>query len=327
MPVNRVDGLRMSTALTYLAGARDRSNLTIRPGTVVDRVVVDGDRAVGVRLAGSGPGAGETIRSNAVVLAAGAYASPAILLRSGIGPATDLRDLGISIACELVGVGSNLIDHVWLSVDVPVAPGPGRAPLAQVLVTFSSTSWDGDRPDLQLVPCSPIGVPQTESPTGAVSFVGVSVVRPRSRGRVWLRSADPNAPPRIDPGHFRHADDILRAIDGVRAARRLLRTEPLAGLVAGAELKPAPGVPDDDAEGLEAGIRRSYDTYHHPVGTCRMGPDPSGGAVVDARGRVHGVEGLWVADASIMPDIPSANTNLPTIMVAERVAGWLREDG
>jgi choline dehydrogenase len=325
LPANRIDGLRMSASLAFLAAARGRPNLTIRPGTLVDTVLFDAGRAVGIRLAETG----ETIRSGAVVLAAGAYQSPAILLRSGVGPAHALADSGIPVLIDLPGVGSNLIDHVWTSVDVPAWPDPPEAPLGQTVITFRSAVQSEDRmagvPDLQLVPCSAIRVPQAESPTGAVLFVGAALLKPRARGRVWLRSPDPAVAPRIDPGHLRHPDDMARAIEGVVAARTLLRTAPLSGLVAGPEMKPAPGIADDDGAGLAAGIRATFGTYHHPVGTCRMGPDPDSGAVVDPRGRVHGAEGLWVADASVMPDVPSANTNLPTIMVAERIAGWLRE--
>jgi choline dehydrogenase len=320
-PTNRLDGLRMSAAITYLAAARPRDNLTIRPNVLVDKVVVHNGRAVGVQLTGTG----ETLAAERVILAAGSYGSPVVLLRSGIGPAADLAALGIPTMVDLSGVGGNLIDHVWLSVDVPTQAGPPPAPLIQTVITFhSSAARPGDAPDMQLIPCSAMPVPSASSPTGAILFIGVSVMKPRSRGRLWLRSSDPNTAPHIDARHLRHPDDMARAVEGVLSARRLLRSAPLAELVAGKELVPAPGVADDDIYGLTAAIRAHLGTYHHPVGTCRMGPDPADGAVVDARGRVHGVDGLWVADASIMPDIPSANTNLPTIMVAERIADWLR---
>jgi choline dehydrogenase len=191
-------------------------------------------------------------------------------------------------------------------------------------------SREADRagpPDLHVVPVSAMDVPVDESPTGGRFFVGVSVLKPRSRGRLWLDTADPEAAPRVDPAYLSHPSDMARAVEGIVAARRLLRTPPLSDLVAGQELRPAPGVDDDDVAGLEAGIRATYATYYHQVGTCRMGPDPTAGDVVDASGAVHGVKGLSVADASIMPDIPSANTNLPTIMVAERISDLLRQQG
>jgi choline dehydrogenase len=175
------------------------------------------------------------------------------------------------------------------------------------------------------VPCSAMEVSADDSPTGALFFIGVSVLKPRSRGRLWLESADPEVLARVDPAHLAHPDDIARTLEGTAAARDLLRSRPLSDLVAGDELGPAPGVPDDDTAGLEAGIRATYGTYYHLAGTCRMGPDPDRGDVVDARGAVHGVQELYVADASIMPDIPSANTNLPTIMIGERIASMLRK--
>ena len=320
-PVNRVDGVRMSTALTFLASARARPNLTVRPDTVVDRVLVDGGRAT--RIAPVDGGA--PVEAGLIVLAAGAYASPAILLRSGIGPLDDLEEMSIPVVRDAAGVGSNLVEHAWLSVDVPTSPGQPRGPLSQTLVTAHADGTDlAAAPDLQLIVASAQTVGPEVSPTGAVFFIGVSVVKPRSRGSLRLRSPDPHAAPVIDPAFLRDPDDVRRAIEGIRAARRLLRTRPLADLVAGPELTPAPGVKDEDERGLASAIRATYGSYYHPVGTCAMGPDPDEGAVVDAHGRVHGVEGLMVVDASIMPDIPSANTNLPTIMIAERMAARIR---
>jgi choline dehydrogenase len=211
-------------------------------------------------------------------------------------------------------------------VDVPTPAGQPAGPLTSVVVTMRSSLADpAGAPDLHLIPCAAMEVSADDSPTGAVLFVGVSVLKPMSRGRLWLESADPEALARVDPAHLTHPDDMARTIEGIAAARDLLRSKPLSELVAGEELEPAPGVDDDDSAGLEAGIRATYGTYYHQAGTCRMGPDPDRGDVVDARGKVHGVEGLYVADASIMPDIPSANTNLPTIMIGERIASMLRE--
>jgi choline dehydrogenase len=320
-PMNLVDGVRLSTSLTHLAAARDRDNLTVRPDTLVDAVRIEGGRAVGVRIAG----VGETIEAGRVVLAAGTLCTPSVLLRSGIGSRGALARLGVAPVSELPGVGEHLVDHVWTSVDVPTQPGQPAGQLTQTVVTMRSSSADpSGPPDLHLVPCS--AMESDDSPTGALFFIGVSVLKPRSRGRLWLESADPQALARVDPAHLTHPDDMARTLEGIGAARELLRTAPLSDLVAGDELGPAPGVAQDDAAGLEAGIRATYGTYYHLAGTCRMGPDPDGGDVVDARGAVHGVDGLFVADASIMPDIPSANTNLPTIMIGERIASLLRED-
>jgi choline dehydrogenase-like flavoprotein len=321
-PVNRVDGVRMSTALTFLAASRDRGNLTIRSDTLVDRVVIQGGRAVGIRLAGTG----ETIEADRVVLAAGALSSPAILLRSGVGPRGELDRLGVGAAAEVPGVGEHLVDHLWVSVDVPSVSNPPPGPLAQTVITARSRDADPTgAPDLHVIAAS--AVVDDASPSGALLFVGTSVMKPRSRGRLWLDSADPEAVPHVDPAYLSDPSDVRRTVEGIVTVRTLLRTPPLSDLVAGPELRPAPGIADDDAAGIESGVRANYDTYYHQAGTCRMGPDPAAGDVVDAAGSVYGVGELFVADASIMPDIPSANTNLPTIMIAERVAALLRASG
>jgi choline dehydrogenase len=315
MPRNVRDGVRMSTALTYLAGARHRLNLTVRPGAMVDRVETRGGTVQGVRLADGG-----TVAAGRVVLAAGAYASPAILLRSGIGPAGRLGPLGIGIAVDLPGVGENLVDHPLVAVDLPARPG-ATGPRFQTMATArSQLAPPGGPPDLHLFAAGPFDTDRRASPSGAVFGLVTGLVQPLSRGWVRLRSADPAAPPRIDVAHLRHPDDMKRMTEATLMARAIGRTPPLAQLVAGAELAPGPSVGDADVEGIAASIAARVQSYHHPVGTCRMGPDPDSGAVVDAGGRVHGIDHLYVADASIMPTIPSANTNLPTIMVAERIA-------
>jgi choline dehydrogenase len=316
IPSNAQDGTRMSTALAYLAGARARPNLQIRANCLVNRVSIQSGRAVGVELA-----SGEAVAAGQVILAAGAYSSPAVLLRSSLGPAHDLRDLGIRVHADLPGVGRGLIDHPLLGVDLPYAGKVAPGPKYQVMLTLRSSFAETPAPDLHIFAAGPFEV--AESPTGAVFALVVSVIKPHSRGELRLRSADPTAPPRIDPAHLRHPDDLRRMVEVVREARRLCRQTPLARLVAGPEMAPGPGIADGDESGLGTAARSRVDTYHHPVGTCRMGPDPSAGAVVDSRGRVHGVEGLLVADASVMPDVPAANTNLSTIMVAERIAAWI----
>ncbi|HEV8626697.1 MAG TPA: GMC oxidoreductase [Acidimicrobiia bacterium] len=321
LPRNVAGGVRMSTALTYLASARHRHNLVIRSEAMVDGVEVVRGRAVGVRLVG-----GETLAAGDVLLAAGAYASPAILARSGIGPASELGGLGIDAAVDLPGVGTNLIDHCLVAVDLPCAPGMATGPRFQTMMTLrSSLAPPSGPPDLHLYTAGPFDVPTDFSPTGAVFGVVVGLVAPRSRGSVRLRSPDPLAAPRIDVAHLRHPDDLSRVVEATILARRLSRREPLASLVKSDELNPGREVADDDLDAIARSVRQRVATYHHPVGTCRMGFDPDGGAVVDARGSVYGVERLHIADASVMPTIPSANTNLPTIMVAERIAACLAE--
>ena len=317
-PRNVRDGLRMSSALTHLAAARGRPNLTIRPGTVVDRVELRGTTARGIRTAD-----GEIVESDVVVLAAGSYASPVILMRSGIGPAAGLRGLGIRVTADLAGVGGNLIDHPLAAVDLPTSSGYA-GPRFQMMLTMRSRHARPDGPpDLHLFAAGPFD--DDASPSGGLFGIVTGLLSVRSRGSVRLRSADPGDPPHIDVAHLRHREDMARMLEATLEARRLSRTPPLAGFVTGAELAPGPAIGDGDTAALAHSIRGRAGTYHHPVGTCAMGPSPDDGAVVDAHGRVHGTDGLWVADASVMPTIPAANTNLSTIMVAERVAQWLPE--
>jgi len=170
-------------------------------------------------------------------------------------------------------------------------------------------------PDLHLFPAGPFDDPA--SPTGGVFGVVTGLLSPGSRGRVRLRSADPTDPPRIEAAFLRTPGDVRRMVEATRHARRLARTPPLADLVRGPELAPGPAVADDDEDGLAASIRARVGSYHHPVGTCAMG------AVVDARGAVQGVDGVWVADASVMPSLPAANTNATAMVIGDRIASWL----
>jgi choline dehydrogenase len=310
-PRNAVDGVRISTALAYLSPVRTRRNLDVRANAVVDRVLISNGRAVGVRLVG-----GDEVGADSVVLSAGAYGSPAILLRSGVGPAGDLRSLGIDSVLDLAGVGANLIDHPALSVDMPTAP-IANGDWFQVAVTWRSRRCGDDAYDMHIVGGGPI----QSAPDEYVFFLLVGLMRPRSRGRVTLRSHDPAAAPRIQMGDLAHADDRARMIEGVQHARELFHTPPLRELLTGPELKPGADATTD--EQLQDAIVRQISIYHHAAGTCAMGTDPEHGAVVDPRGSVHGVDGLYVADASIMPNTPAANTNLPTIMIGERVAAFL----
>jgi choline dehydrogenase len=314
-PVNAVGGMRMSAAMTYLAQARERPNLMLLADALADRILFDGSssgaeasRATGVLLAD-----GSIVRSSRVVLAAGAYGSPAILLRSGIGPADDLRALGIDVRADLPSVGANLQEHPGISVIWPLAGAQPEGPRFQVVATWASGSDEEADFDMQHVPAS----------TAELFWVSATVMTPRSRGTVKLASADPAVAPRIRLNLLEDPLDMARMLEGVRSARRIGATEPLADLASGPEQWAGAAI-DDDRE-LSKAVKSAVWTYHHAAGTCAMGPSPSAGAVVDARGSVHGIEALTVADASIMPVIPSANTHLTTLMVAERIADWLTE--
>ncbi|MGI8647678.1 MAG: hypothetical protein DLM55_10115 [Acidimicrobiales bacterium] len=310
LPVNEAAGVRQSTALTYLAAARERPNLTIRAGQRVDRIVFSAARASAVRLAGTG----EEIAAGHVMLAAGAYGSPAILLRSGIGPAEQLGELGIPVTQDLPGVGRNLHDHPLLRLPFE-AHGEPESVLHQTVLTATTDSPRGVRgPDLQVFPS---GI--SSGGDGLTLTLLVALLQPYSRGKLRLSSPDPAAALRIEPGHFSHPEDLSRLLAGVRLAREIAATSPLVDHLAD-ERWPGAGVTDERE--LSAVVLAEVATYHHPVGTCRMGLDHDPKAVVDETSHVHGVDRLSVVDASIMPTIPSANTNLPTLMLAERMSEY-----
>ena len=305
-PVNTVGGQRMGAARTYLAQARTRENLTVLADALVDRIVIERGRARAVRLAD-----GQMLVAERIVLAAGAYGSPSILLRSGVGPAGELGELGIEVQADLPGVGGNLQEHPGISVIWPSETVAPDGPRFQVLATWRSGLDPEADYDMQHIPAG----------TPSLFWVSAAVLTPRSRGSVRLASADPAAAPRIRLNLLADPLDLERMLVGVRSVRKIGAQQPLEELAGGPEQWAGAGI-EDKAE-LAQAVRASVWTYHHAVGTCAMGPDPEAGAVVDAVGAVHGVEGLHVADASIMPVIPSANTHLPTLMIAERIAELL----
>ncbi|MGI5350744.1 GMC family oxidoreductase [Streptomyces sp. CA-250714] len=306
VPVNRRRGVRQSTALTYLAAARGRSNLTVRGGVTVDRVLLRGNRAIGVRLADS---AGTAVHAERVVLAAGAYGSPLLLMRSGIGPAAHLRQTGIEPLVDLPGVGGNLQDHPTVTLEYAVTGVPVRAndPVLQTFLVL---------PDHHIFPEGP----HPAEDGGATLNVFVAVLRPRSRGRLWLRSSHPDDPPHIDPALLREEADLRQMTAGVRIARHLMDTPPLADLLGG-ERVPGRDTHGDDA--VADACRRLVAGYQHAAGTCRAGRAADPEAVVSASGAVHGTECLYVIDASVMPTLPGANTNLTTMALAELCAAQL----
>ncbi|WP_371656907.1 MULTISPECIES: GMC family oxidoreductase [unclassified Streptomyces] len=313
-PVTSWEGRRLSTAAVHLARARGRSNLVLRAETMVDHVVIRRGRVLGVRLVG-----GEYVPAGAVVLSAGTYGSCVLLLRSGVGPGGELAGLGIETHADLAGVGRNLQDHPGVSVRWTTPAVPPLEPRYQVLITAADPNRAPDRVALHLIgACAP-----TRSRDEAEAFLSVRVMRSSSHGRVRLIGPGPHTPPVIEPFYFTDPADVDLLREGLRRAYALLRTEPMRG-AADARPLPTAAVLEGDAE-LLRWLRRASSTYHHPVGTCRMGDDPARGAVTDWAGAVHGISGLWVCDASVMPVIPAANTALPTMMVAERMAALWAE--
>jgi choline dehydrogenase len=315
LPTNTLDGKRISTALAYLPAGRPRPNLTVRCSMEVSSLLIERDHAAGVRLA-----SGAEICASRVIVCAGAYGSPALLMRSGIGPARHLRELGIPVIADLPGVGANLADHPAVSIDFRYDREVHSVPAFQVTATLRSEDAGTDGPpDLQYI----VGGPFAGGGQGTF-FLGVALLKPRSRGTVRLQSADPSAASRIDLGYFREPADLDRLAGGVSRIRESAATAVIAELSGGAELAPGRDVANGGRDGLREWIRHAAWTYHHPVGTCTMGP-PGSGSVVNTAGTVHGIDGLSVADASVMPDIPSANTHIPTVMIAERITALLAE--
>ena len=311
LPVNCVDGRRISTALAYLEPARARPNLSIRADCLVRDVVIRRSRVIGVRVVEGD----EIIAADEVFVCAGTYASPGLLLRSGIGRSTDVVALGRSVVADLPGVGANLADHPWVSIDLPCPPPDGDPAVFQLVATTHTGVADSSgAPDIQFMVCGPYPVGD-----GFGCSLATALLKPRSRGRVTVRSLDPAATPDIDLGYYQDPADLTHLAEGLRLADAATVTSPLQQLTRGARFGPPREVMDGD-DAVSAWIRSSTMTYHHPVGTCAMGLDSAAGAVVGPAGSVYGVDGLFVVDASVMPELPSANTNIPTIMVAENIA-------
>lgn len=309
-----VDGVRMNTGMTYLgAEVRARANLRVRGGAEVDRLIMDGTRATGVCLV-----SGEIISGGEVMLCAGAFGSPAILMRSGIGPARHLAELDVPVLVDLP-VGERLQDHPFhyrafaLKSEVN-----GMLPAAGSLVwTGSADAAEGDL-DLQISATHFFN--PGNSPTGGAIVLGSAVVLPHSVGSFRLASRDPRAAPLIRYGFLDDPRDMERLMEVVRLAEAIATTEPFAGMMA-ADIGARP--PADDAA-LRAHLRATVQTYAHPTSTVPMGGDADPTAVVDAWGKVRGVDGVHVVDASIMPQVPSVPTNVTTVMMAERIAARLR---
>jgi choline dehydrogenase-like flavoprotein len=334
-------GERCSAAAAYLHPVMGRANLTVITGAQVDRVTLDGGRATGILLA-----SGRHIRARReVVLAAGAFGSPVILLRSGIGPEDELRTHGIPVVHALPGVGMNLQDHLdyilsyrSLRRDVVGLNPAGLLRLGRAALewrrtgegTFASPMAEGGaflhsraglaRPDLQLHFVIGIVDDHLRKIHLADGYsCHVCVLRPESRGTVGLTGRRAKDAPRIDPGYLRDRRDLDVLMAGARIMEGIMEAPALAPW-RGKRLHPHDG---SDAA-LEADIRARADTIYHPVGTCRMGRDDM--AVVDPALRVRGIAGLRVVDASVMPRLVGGNTNAPTIMIAERAADLIRAD-
>ena len=329
-PQNRRGCLRISTAIAYLLPARERPNLTIRPNCLVHRVLIDDLRAVGVEVESGGRRA--QVYGRRITLAGGAVGSPAILLRSGIGPKEALVDLGIEPAVDLPGVGANLSDHpVTRLLLVPKAGSCElETPLAQVVLRYTAPGSDQFN-DMQQVMFSHVevaglGGERAVAAVGAPLAIGLPVAleRPRARGRLTLASADPGAPPLIHLNYASNSEDLRRLVEGVRLAWRIAHEPEIAHHVTRVALLSEETLGSDEA--LASYVHATVATQFHPSGTARMGPAGDPIAVVDQHCRLRGAENLRIVDASIMPTIPRANINLTCIMIGERLADWMQEE-
>jgi choline dehydrogenase len=329
IPVNQHEAIRLSTAIAYLLPARHRLNLTIRPDCLVNRVLFDGRRAAGVEVESGG--VLQEVWARRVTLSAGAIASPAILLRSGIGPGSELRALGIEPRVDSPGVGANLLDHP--NAGVILVPKPGicdqNNPFIQIMVRYTA-SGSSEFNDMQFHVLNhsdlTLRSPHLIDMVGAslVMSVSASLQRPRSAGRLRLASSDPHVQPLIELNYFADSEDMRRLLEGVRLCWQAATSSELAPFIERIALPDETTVATD--ESLMEYIRGVARTTFHPVGTARMGPDGDGMAVVDQRCRVRGVAGLLVVDASVMPNIVRCNTNLTCIMIGERAADLMRAD-
>ena len=317
-------GRRQSTSATYLAPIVGNPALRVLTHARVHALLFEGARCTGAEWEREGR-VERALAGSAVVLSAGVIGSPTLLLRAGIGPAAELAAHGISPRVDLPGVGANLHDHVHVPLiyetSRPVGPPAAGVPSMQ-----TNLGWRTDpqlpAPDLQTAFfAEPVYRDGMHGPPDGVTMAA-TIVRPASRGRLRLRSADPAAPPLLDPGTYECRADLDAMLAAVRLNRRIGRSSALAEWGA-VERYPGEGV-EDDAE-LEAYIRERTWTAFHQVGTCKMGVDAD--AVVDPALRVYGVEGLRVADASIMPAVTSGNTNAPAVMIGERAGELLAPPG
>lgn len=340
--VTQREGRRWSAASAFLKPALARANLTVVTGALAERIVFEGRRAAGVQYVEHKVERSTARARREVILCGGAVNSPQLLLLSGIGPGPHLREHGLPVLVDLPGVGENLQDHLAaatqfrLRAPISLLNAGSRRELARFLVQkrgmltscvaegngFIRTREDLEAPDVQMVFAAVL-----YSAEEAVEEHGYSIgaigLQPRSRGRVFLRSAHPRFPAGILANYLTDAegDDIRTLREGLRLCRKIALGRALDGY-RGDEIVPGDRVAASDAE-LDEYIREHAATLYHPVGTCRMGHDQL--AVVDDELRVIGTEGLRVADASVMPVVPRGNTNAPAIMVGEKAADLVRE--
>lgn len=325
----RPDGVRASSSVAYLHPVSGRPNLTVLTGTRARRLLMAGTRCVGAEIVDDAFGRARHLSARReTVVCAGAVDSPKLLMLSGIGPAGHLADVGVEVLVDSAGVGQHLQDHPEAVIQwEALAPMPRRSTQWWEIGVFASTEAGLDRPDLMMhygtVPFD-LHTVRHGYPTSANSFcLTPNVTRARSRGQVQLRSRDYRDAPRIDPRYFTDPDghDMRVLVAGLELAREIVAAPAMAGW-AGTELYP--GADARTAAELEAYVRATHNTVYHLAGTVRMGPDDDDLSPLDAQLRVKGVDGLRVADASVMPELTTVNPNLTTMVIGERCADLIR---
>ncbi|MDA0734067.1 MAG: mycofactocin system GMC family oxidoreductase MftG [Chloroflexi bacterium] len=322
IPMNNPEGVRMSTSLTYLNPVRHRLNLTVRSSVNVRRILFQGKKAVGVEVESDGEVF--TVEAEDLLLCGGAVGSPQLLLLSGVGPADHLNEMGITVHHELPGVGQNLRDHpnvripVRVSKDFPLDP---EAPRTQLALRYTA---DGskDRNDMQILQSSfssPMGGDPLEGE--GIRFTCI-IELALGAGELKLTSTDPQVQPHLNFRYLEEPWDRERLREGVKLCLKLLENPEYQKFVEEC-ISPTPkDLESEDA--LDQWLLRNVTTTQHISGTCKMGPDSDPLAVVDQYCRVKGLENLRVVDVSVLPDCVRANTNATTIMIAERVADWMK---
>jgi choline dehydrogenase len=321
--LNTKNGKRHSTAVAFLQPALERPNLTLITNARVHRVELDGARASGVTYMQEGE-MHTVSAAREVIVCGGAIESPRILMLSGIGPRAHLEEVGIEVKHELPGVGQNLHDHTLLPVtweasrQVPPPPHTGMTPLHMQM--FAKTTPERPEPDMQpLGLFVPYYAPGQDASVGNAFTLNAGGVKPTSRGEVRLTSADPEDQIVLDPNVLATQYDVDTLVTCVKMIREMAAQPALADWIA-REIYPGPDAQTD--EELAEYARSAVMSYHHQCGTCKMGVDEM--AVVDPSLKVHGIEGLRVVDASIMPFVTTGNTNAPTIMIAEKAADLIK---
>ena len=323
---NTIDGVRISMAIAYLDPARHRLNLTIKGDVMARRILFEGKKAVGVEAESGGERF--TVEGEQIVLCSGAIGSPQLLMLSGVGPADHLKSMGIKLVHESPGVGQNLRDHPSAAVlfratgDRPEV----QAPVIQVGLRYT-VEGSTVRNDMQISPMlmtsehRPAQV-QIDDDENYIGF-SASLQLALGSGELLLTANDPSVQPYLDYNYLMEPLDRERMRKAIKLVLRMAEHPSFKDIILDCVNPTEADLASDDA--LDAWLNRNVGTSHHISGTCKMGPDSDAMAVVDQHGRVRGVEGLRVADASIMPDVIRANTNATTIMIGERVANWISE--